>query len=113
MLMFQSRPLLEDVVTKLGLSENRRFLDVSGKRSWRQVLGSLIKDGEESQDISSIPKRTESSSSALQTTEFVSRRSLAPQSAAFPDFPESDPRLDQAVSIVISGLDVIQEIRKR
>ena len=36
--MFKSRPLLEDVVSRLKLDQNSKFHDVSHKRSWWETI---------------------------------------------------------------------------
>jgi capsular exopolysaccharide synthesis family protein len=41
-LMFSSRPLLEDVVIKQGLDRNSKFLDVGRERSWWETVSSLV-----------------------------------------------------------------------
>ncbi|HMG32828.1 MAG TPA: polysaccharide biosynthesis tyrosine autokinase [Blastocatellia bacterium] len=109
MLMFQSRPLLEDVVTKLGLDHEEKFLDVSSRRSWRDVLKSWLPTTK--QDLASnlnarAPKSAvRSLSPGTDQTGQESADSGSP-SPLFPGFPESDPRLDPYVAVIQRGLEV-------
>jgi capsular exopolysaccharide synthesis family protein len=42
-LMFSSRPLLEDVVIKQKLDRNKKFVDIGRERSWWDTVSSLVK----------------------------------------------------------------------
>jgi capsular exopolysaccharide synthesis family protein len=108
-LMIMSRPLVEDVVRKLDLPEDSRFVDIADKRSWGQMFTSLLSrlglDNRSypARTVSQTPTRAVGTKSVAQ-----SRSSDAVRSQQFPDIPESDPSLDRYVAILQSGLDVSQ-----
>jgi len=99
MLMFKSRPLLEDVVTKLKLDQDSRFLDSSQKRTRWQTIKSFV--------FSSPVEKTELARDETvlgQGTAKTVQRIDRPQDAL--GLPVADPKLDRAVAILQTGLAV-------
>jgi capsular exopolysaccharide synthesis family protein len=109
-LMIQSRPLVEDVVRKLGLTEEKRFLDVSNKRSWSQTATSiLIRLGlaDRSEPDEGLPAIQSGSAGRVKNpTAPLATTPDAEPMESLPDIPKSDASLDRYVAVLQSGLEV-------
>ena len=101
-LMFNSRPLLEDVSKRLKLDQNSTFRDVSEKRSWWETIKGLIsgKPGAKRAEMPAVDNnaagRKDSGADRAPT-----QRNLDPLG-----LPAADPRLDSTVDILVRGLHV-------
>jgi succinoglycan biosynthesis transport protein ExoP len=100
MLIFKSRPLLEDVVNRLKLDQNREFLDVSQNRSHWDTIKAIFK-----RDQAHEPSETEETA--------VSDARPKPSEGETPEneldllgLPVANPRLDRMVAILQNGLNV-------
>lgn len=98
MLMFKSRPLLEDVVTRLKLDQDPKFLDSSQKRTrWETIRALASQEPDET-----VPA----------TAERPAREKIAEDDAQVErqqdqlGLPMADPRLDRMVGILQRGLFV-------
>ena len=97
-LMFSSRPLLEDVITSLKLDQNDKFLDISQKHSRWETLKSLLTD-------KAIDKQTMPSSPTInQIIEDDEQATLQNRETIVR--PQEDPRLDRFVSVLEGGMKV-------
>jgi capsular exopolysaccharide synthesis family protein len=106
MLMIQSRPLLEDVVRKLDLVNEKRFVDIADKRSWGQWVSEVLSRVGLANEPDSVEAENQ-----VPVAIVASSGNLPPvadngQAQRFPDLPESDPRLDRYVAIIQRGLEV-------
>jgi polysaccharide biosynthesis transport protein len=105
MLMFQSRPLLEEIVEKLKLDQNRVFLDVSQKRTWgeaiKRIPGSWL-------GVSRPAKADTVSEAAAETPVSTATPSDKPEEADGSATPRNSEnmRLDRYVTILERGLNV-------
>lgn len=103
MLMFKSRPLFEEVVTKLRLDQNPKFLDVSLRRSrWETIKGLLkLRPGGDSAE-------TKPAAGDHAMPERVASREKQEMEAPLDELglPVANPRLDHMVAILQNGLEV-------
>jgi capsular exopolysaccharide synthesis family protein len=99
MLMFRSRPLLEEVVTKLRLDQDSRFLDSSQKRTRWETVKSFV-SGSPAERAQVVRDDLTLSQSAPRTDERIDK----PQDAL--GLPVADPKLDRSVAILQTGLAV-------
>ena len=103
LLMFKSRPLLEDAAERLKLDQNSKFRDVSQKRSWWETIkGITLGETEELQAEPWVPAANNSdgdkdSSSNMATTE---------KKLDALGLPVADPKLDSIVGILQRGQNV-------
>ena len=102
-LMFRSRPLLEDVVNRLKLDQDPRFRDVSQKRSWWETAKGLMVGEPDEIRPESMPlvgnHAGGGEDSRLDTA-------TTQNNLDFLGLPKADPRLDSTVGILQSGLGV-------
>jgi len=99
MLLFKSRPLLEDVVTRLKLDQDPKFLDSSQKRGRWETVKSLV-FRTQADNVPAIRNESSALGSGTPTIERLER----PQDTL--GLPAADPRLDRMVAILQSGLTV-------
>ncbi len=92
-LMFKSRPLLEDVINRLKLDQNPTFRDVAQKRSWWDTIKGLV-GGDAGGDASRDHRSRVRSSTRRQRPEGGTKRQLKPIATRLV-FPLADPRLIQ------------------
>src|SRR6185503_9896975 len=95
-LMFGSRPLLEDVIVSLKLDQSERFRDVSLKRSRWDTLKRILED---TPPEAPLPAQPSGSSQTIS----------APSAKAQPENTGSaieNPKLDRFVSILEGGIKV-------
>ena len=102
MLTFRSRPLLEDVVTRLRLEESTKFLDVSRKRTRWETIKRLF-----SQETDRDPEGTTPAlDQALSAVEPSLEKLQAPARQDLLGLPVANAGLDRVVDILQKGLDV-------
>ena len=102
MLAFRSRPLLEDVVTRLRLEESTKFLDVSQKRTRWETIKRLFsqKTGRDPAVPTPVVDQAVSEvDSSLEKLQAPARQDLL-------GLPVANPRLDRIVDILQKGLNV-------
>ncbi len=101
LLMFKSRPLLEDVVNRLKLDHNSKFRDVSQKRSWWETIKGL--SGGEPDEIQpeAMPPLTNSTDVVKDSGP---DRPTMQGKLDFLGLPAADPKLDQMVGILQRNL---------
>src|SRR5262249_35902214 len=103
-LMFKSRPLLEDVITKLRLDQNSKFLDASQKRSWLETVKGLL--GGEPDIIQPESTPIESEGLAADISPSVDRDGRETGHQDPLHLPAANPVLDPMVGILQRGLEV-------
>ncbi len=103
LLMFKSRPLLEDVVSRLRLDQNSTFRDVSQKRSWWETIKGLTGGEPDELQPETLPHVAnhadggkDSGSDGAKTQSDLDSLGL----------PLATPRLDPVVGILQRGLGV-------
>jgi succinoglycan biosynthesis transport protein ExoP len=114
MLVFNSRPFLEDVVTKLRLNRNEKFIDVSQKRSWWETLKSLggalqsnAEDAAGSQELRRQPRATVTHAGETPAdARPPAYETAAQQGGEFAALFVEDPELDCFVAVLERGLSI-------
>ena len=97
-LMFKSRPLLEDVSNRLKLDQNSTFRNVSQKRSWWETIKGLAGGDPDETRAEMMPAV---GGKDLRADKATTQRNLDPLG-----LPAADPRLDSTVGILGRGLAV-------
>ena len=98
-LMFNSRPLLEDVSNRLKLYQNSTFRDVSRKRYWWETIKGPT-DSEPGEVMTGGDNRAAGGRDS-RSDRATTQGNLDPLG-----IPAADPRLDSTVSILEGGLNV-------
>lgn len=113
-LVFSSRSFLESIVAKLKLDENRKFLDVSLKRSWWETLKGfgnrvgISDDGASGNDASQRQAQTAAATNQPKPAEVktANDNNLDPVEQIYESLTTSNPKLDHAVAILDHNLNV-------
>lgn len=115
MLVFSSRSFLEDIVAKLNLDQNKKFLDVSLKRSWWETLKSFGRRGAAKDEAASSNNpaqgQVQSAASTPDQTKAADGKVTNDKSANqadqyFESLTTSNPRLDYAIAILERNLNI-------
>jgi polysaccharide biosynthesis transport protein len=102
LLMFKSRPLLEDVVTRLKLDTNAKFRDASQKRTWWETVKNAVGGGNEDEVQSgTLPVAANQENSTKESTSEKPKENLDALG-----LPEANYKLDPMVGIIQRGLVV-------
>lgn len=99
-LMFKSRPLLEDVSNRLKLDQNSKFSDVSQKRSWWETIkGLIVGEPYEIQPETMPPVANRADGGKDPGT----GRATTQSNLDSLGLPAANPRLDPMVGILLRG----------
>jgi uncharacterized protein involved in exopolysaccharide biosynthesis len=100
-LMFNSRPLLEDVSNRLKLDRNSTFRDVAHKRSWWETIKGLIAgEPDEIREMPAVDNHAAGGNDAR------AGRATTQRNLDTLGLPAADPRLNSTVGILVNGLKV-------
>lgn len=103
LLMFKSRPLLEDVVNNLKLDQNPKFLDATQKRSWLETVKVILEGESDLPQVQSTPRVEEP---AANVGDSGSDRATSQRNVDQLGLPRPTSRLDPMVGILLKGITV-------
>lgn len=108
LLMFKSRPLLEDVVTRLKLETNAKFRDAAQKRTWWETVKNAVGGGNDDELPAVAPSVAVNQEGGVRdsTSEKAKENEKPRENLDALGLPEANYKLDPLVGIILRGLAV-------